>query len=98
MSSPTKIVINEALTLKTADLARLDLTQQQVKDFTLQLASVMEHIEAIQEVDVHGVEPLVTPIEHELGMREDRAENDSEEILKSAPDVLYDGYKVPPIL
>ena len=26
------------------------------------------------------------------------AENDSEELLKSAPDVLYDGYKVPPIL
>ncbi|MCC7441875.1 MAG: Asp-tRNA(Asn)/Glu-tRNA(Gln) amidotransferase subunit GatC [Bdellovibrionales bacterium] len=96
--------MNEALTRKVADLARLELTDDEVQCFTRQLGDVLAYVAQLKEVNVEGVEPMVHPIPYTLRLREDEVEPpflDDEghpKVLKSAPDAMYDGYKVPQIV
>ena len=42
---------------KLADLARLNLTDEEVGHYTIDLGAVIGYVEQLQEVDVTGVEP-----------------------------------------
>ena len=103
MSKPS-LHIDEALTRHVANLARLELSDAEVQAFTAQLGNILGYVGQLQALDVSGIEPLMTPIELGTALREDVVVPPSVDaegkpkILKSAPDVLYDGYKVPPIL
>jgi aspartyl-tRNA(Asn)/glutamyl-tRNA(Gln) amidotransferase subunit C len=96
--------VDQELTRKIAHLARLELSDEEVKVFTGQLKEILAHVEEISQVNVNGIEPMTCPIPLELHLREDEAKPDPKDedghpkVLKSAPDVFYDGYKVPPIL
>ncbi len=88
-----------------AELAKLELTPEEAALFTTQLGDILKYVESLQAVDVSGIEPLVHPLDlQETPFREDQVENfarDAEgrpRVLESAPDVLHDGFKVPPIL
>lgn len=96
--------VNEALTRQVADLARLELTDQEVTTFTAQLSEVLKYVDQLQAVDVSKVEPLTHPFEVLAPLREDivkpfatNAEGKSK-VLDAAPEVLEDGFKVPPII
>ena len=101
--------VTEAVTRKVADLARLELTDSEVQTFTAQLGKVLQHVDQLQEVDVAGVEPLYQPFDIGTPAREDVVQpsptfKDSQtgesrpRVLKDAPEVMHDGFKVPPIL
>jgi aspartyl-tRNA(Asn)/glutamyl-tRNA(Gln) amidotransferase subunit C len=96
--------VNEALTRQVATLARLELSDSEVKTFTSQVSQIIHYTEKLQEVNVQGVEPLSHPLELPTFLRPDvvaASPVDSEgkpKVLGSAPEVLYDGFKVPPIL
>lgn len=96
--------VNADLTRKVADLARLELSETEVRDFTRQLGDILKYIEQLSEVDVKGVQPMIHPIPITLRLREDVVEptpvdaHGKPKVLASAPEVVYDGYKVPPIL
>lgn len=96
--------VNAQLTRKIASLARLRLTDTEVDSYTNQLRDILKYIEKLEEVDVKGIEPLVNPLDQSLVLREDRVDapfmdaQGRPRVLESAPDVMYDGYKVPPIL
>jgi aspartyl-tRNA(Asn)/glutamyl-tRNA(Gln) amidotransferase subunit C len=98
------VQVNEALTRHVAHLARLALSDQEVKLFTAQLKEILDYVELLQDVDVEGIEPLFHPIDLELPLREDHVDSRIESgdgknsILNSTPHVLNDGFKVPPIL
>jgi aspartyl-tRNA(Asn)/glutamyl-tRNA(Gln) amidotransferase subunit C len=96
--------VNESLTLKVADLARLELTEQETVTFTQQLKSILGYVEKLSEVQVKGIEPMTHPLDVETPMREDVLkpfpldEHGRPRVLKNAPEVLHDGFKVPPII
>jgi aspartyl-tRNA(Asn)/glutamyl-tRNA(Gln) amidotransferase subunit C len=96
--------VNEKLTRQVAHLARLELSQSEVQVYTAQLKQILEYVETLKEVDVHGIEPMIHPIPLNTELREDFIQEpilDSEGkslILSAAPEVLFDGFKVPPIL
>ena len=96
--------INEELTRKVANLARLELTDLEVRTYTGQLKDVLHYVDQLAGADVHGIEPLTQPVELATAYREDHAisfgsdKNGAPRVLASAPDVIDDGYKVPPIL
>jgi len=98
------VVVDEKLTRKVAELSRLELSDQEVQMFTSQLGEILKYVEQLQTVDVSGVEPMTHPLEMATPLREDVVrpspvdENGKPKILKCAPDVLYEGFKVPPIL
>ena len=98
------VEVNTALTRRVADLARLELSDLEVETFTHQLGDILKYIEQLQKVETTGVEPLTHPLELSVFLRPDEARHfprdgqGKPKVLGSAPDVLYDGFKVPQIL
>ena len=64
---------------------------------TGELGDILEHIEAIQALDLDGVEPTshVAALENVLRPDEPRASWDRERVLEGAPDAADDGFRVP---
>lgn len=98
------VKVTEELTRKVADLARLELTSAEISTFTQQLKDVLQHIAELEEVNVEGVEAMTHSLVMETPEREDSVQSfplDNQghpKVLSSAPEVIYEGYKVPPIL
>jgi aspartyl-tRNA(Asn)/glutamyl-tRNA(Gln) amidotransferase subunit C len=53
--------ITEELTRKTARLARLALTDEEVRTYARQLADIVAHVESLSALQLDGVEPMVHP-------------------------------------
>lgn len=73
-----------------AKLARLDLTEEELKKYGSQLSDVLSYIDQLKEVDVNGVEPTAQITGLENVLREDVArdwdEKEIEEALADAPE------------
>ncbi|MGK5084146.1 Asp-tRNA(Asn)/Glu-tRNA(Gln) amidotransferase subunit GatC [Bdellovibrionota bacterium FG-1] len=96
--------MSENLTRRMAHLARLELSESEIELFSSQMGEIISYVELLGEVDVRGVAPMVHPLEWATQFREDEVKPSlvddagKPKILQSAPETLYDGYKVPPIL
>lgn len=86
---------------KMAELARLQLTEQEVETFTAQVGKVLTYIDKLGELDTTNVEPLTHALELITPTRaadEARPSPGSAAMLASAPEQLHDSYKVPQVL
>lgn len=90
-------MIERAEVLHVARLARLRLTDDEVERMTSELSSVLDHIAAIEEIDLRGVEPTshVVPLENVLRADKPRASLPRERALEGAPDASAAGFRVP---
>lgn len=72
-----------------AKLARLELTDEELKKYGDQLSVVLNYIDQLKEVDVKGVEPTAQVTGLENVLREDEAKDwdqqEIEEALAGAP-------------
>lgn len=88
--------------LHVAKLAKLDLTEEEIKKFTPQLSSVIDHISELSNVDTKNVEPTsqTTGLENVYRDDEIKSENGlTNEEAVSGTDQIYNGYfKVKAIL
>jgi aspartyl-tRNA(Asn)/glutamyl-tRNA(Gln) amidotransferase subunit C len=84
--------------LRIAELARLELTSDEVELFTRQLAGILEYVEQIRVLDTTGVVPTSHAINRPLE-REDMAHESlpRAEALANAPDAAVESglFKVP---
>ncbi len=85
---------------KVATLSRLELTDNEIKDFAGQLSAVLENFVQLQAVDTKGIEPMVTPTDLSVRLREDEAVKvqDTEPFLANAPARSGNLFKVPPVV
>lgn len=96
--------VDETWVKKVADLARLELSSSEIKTLASQFESMLKYVDTLSEVHVEGVEPMIHPYEINILEREDIPDApfvDAEgkpKVLQAAPETLYEGYKVPPIL
>ena len=83
-----------------AKLAFLELTDEELDLFTVQLCSVIDTAQEMNALDLEGVEPTHHPLGLTNVFREDevRPSLNREEVLAQAPDVEDDRFKVPPAL
>ena len=83
-----------------AQLARLRLTDEELQQFTGQLAAVLDHARDVEALDTEGVAPMAHPLPLTNVLREDvvRPSLDRAEVLASAPSVEADRFRVPRIL
>ena len=90
-------MIDRDQVLHVARLARLRLTDEEVERITVELGDILEHIDAIQALDLDDVEPTshVVPLENVLRPDEPRESWDRERVLEGAPDAADDGFRVP---
>ncbi len=85
--------------LHVARLARLELTEAEVEQFTAQLRSVLEHARDVASLDLSHLEPSSRPIALVNVLRPDepRPSLDRTEVLAVAPAVEDDRFRVPRI-
>ncbi|MFA6307163.1 MAG: Asp-tRNA(Asn)/Glu-tRNA(Gln) amidotransferase subunit GatC [Patescibacteria group bacterium] len=73
-----------------AKLARLELTEAELKKYGGQLSAVLNYIDQLKEVDVKGIEPTAQVTGLENVLREDAVrdwdEKEIEQALKDAPE------------
>jgi aspartyl-tRNA(Asn)/glutamyl-tRNA(Gln) amidotransferase subunit C len=83
--------------LHVARLARLELTEDEIDRMAAELSKVLDHIEAIRELDLQGVEPTshVIDVVNVLRADEPTPSLPREVILAAAPEPLNDGFGVP---
>ena len=82
-----------------AKLARLELSESEIKQYSKQLGDILKYVEQMNEVDTQGVEPMAHPTEVVNVFREDKVyyENTKEELMMNAPDEEDGFFKVPKI-
>lgn len=93
-------MLDKETAIKVAKLARLKLEDSELENYSKVLSAVLEHFDQISEIPTDGVEPLVTPTEMEMSVREDSVERtvDSERIIENAPEKSGRLFKVPPVV
>ncbi len=92
--------ITEEQVKKVAKLARLDLTEQEVKEFTAQLESILQYMEKMNQLDTENVEPLAHCLPITNCFREDEIKEslNVSQALANAPQSDGQFFKVPKIL
>ena len=85
---------------KAAQLASLDLPQDQINAYTIQLEHILEYIDQLQGIDTQGVPPTTRAVEVVNVTREDSVTCTEvrEAILSQAPQREGDFYRVPRII
>jgi len=80
-----------------ARLARLELNDEEVDRMAAELSKVLDHIEAIRELDLEGVPPTSHVIDVVNVLRADEPEPSlpRDIVLAQAPEPLNDGFGVP---
>lgn len=85
-----------------ANLARLGLTEKELKKYGKELSSIFDYIGKLDEIDLSEVEPTSHPLKIENVVRKDetggKKENKSKEILNLASETKDGYFKVKSIL
>jgi aspartyl-tRNA(Asn)/glutamyl-tRNA(Gln) amidotransferase subunit C len=96
----TEAPISEADVAKVARLARLDIDDAHVHQFTEQLVKVLAHFRDIDALDLSSVAPMTQPYPLVNVMRDDveLPTLDTDEVLAAAPEAEERRFRVPPII
>jgi aspartyl-tRNA(Asn)/glutamyl-tRNA(Gln) amidotransferase subunit C len=91
------MAITRAEVLHVADLARLDLTEEEIERFRDQLNAILEAVGKVGELDLSGVEPTAHPLDlvNIWADDEPRPSLPVEDALANAPDRAGDFFRVP---
>jgi len=95
------MLIDEKITLKIASLAKLELTEQEIKEYSKDLTNILKWMEELKEVDVSNVQPVTSVTKNELYEREDNTfknKVEQEEILLNAPEKVGKYFTVPKVI
>ena len=85
--------IDRKLLEHVADVARLKLTEEEIKKFLPQLKEALEFFSQLKEVNTENVKPSFQPVEMKNSMREDKEKEClSQEDALSLAEHRKDGY------
>ena len=92
--------ISTADVAHVARLARLDLSDEDLEQFTEQLGAVLEHAKDVEALDTAGVPPTAHPLPLRNVLRPDLVvpSLDRDEVLAEAPEAEAGQFRVPRIL
>ena len=85
---------------KVANLARLELAEDQIETYTAQLEEILSYVDQLQAIDTQNILPTTRAVEVVNAMRDDVVEVkcSREDILNQAPHREGDFFRVPKIL
>ena len=92
--------IDQAQVEKVAKLSRLQLTPEEIREFTDQLAAILDYVGKMNELDTEDVQPLAHCLPVSNVFRKDcvRESLGTEKTLENAPQRDGEFFKVPKIL
>ncbi len=70
--------------LHVAHLARIDVTEEDINKYKIQLKQILDEINRINELDVDG-DILISPTDNKNVYREDIGINEDVDVLRNAP-------------
>ena len=70
--------------LHVAHLARIDVTEEDINKYKIQLKQILDEINRINELDVDG-DILISPTDNKNVYREDVGINEDVDVLRNAP-------------
>ena len=73
--------------LHVARLARIELTEEEIEKYQVQLQTLFNEVEKIKDVELKSDDKLIVPVEHITELREDIEGSmlEPEEIMKNVP-------------
>lgn len=85
---------------RIAELAKLDLTDDEVALYAGQLSSVLEYFQDLQELDTSHIEPTASVLPLKNVLRDDvaGAPLDPDDVVRNAPDAEEHQFRVPAVL
>ncbi|MBY6004784.1 Asp-tRNA(Asn)/Glu-tRNA(Gln) amidotransferase subunit GatC [Salipiger bermudensis] len=85
---------------RVAKLARIRVEDDQLPALAQEFSNILEFIEQLNEVDVDGVEPMVSVTPMRLKRRQDGVTdgNQQDKILSNAPDAREGFFAVPKVV
>ena len=92
--------IDKNTTLKIAKLCRIRIKEHEIKELSIQLSSILDWVEQLNEVDTDNVEPLNNVSMADLPLRKDKEniEDKSNEVLSNAPEQVENYFVVPRVI
>lgn len=80
-----------------ADLARIELTEEEKEQYAIDLKKLLNEVEKISEIKNYDEELLITPVEHTVSLREDKNESgiSFDKVKKNAPRTSGNFVEVP---
>ncbi len=85
---------------KIANLAKLNISDEQMGDYEKRLTSILDLVEQMNNVDTTGVEPMAHPLHMTQRLREDvvTEENQREHFQEHAPSIEKGLFVVPKVI
>jgi len=82
-----------------AQLARLELTEEEAARYREQLSAILDYVAKLQELDTSDVPPMSAVFAGDSHLRPDRAHAplSRKSLLKNAPEVKNAQFKIPPV-
>ena len=83
-----------------AELARLDLTEEEKARYREQLSAILDYAARLQELDTADIPPTASVLPPRSVLRPDVARKglSTETLLSNAPEVEASQFRVPPVL
>lgn len=83
-----------------ANLAKLALSEEELRAYQAQLSAILGHFEQLQALDTEDIPPTATVLPLESVMRRDEVEQplEHEKVLENAPQTKDGCFKVPSVL
>ncbi|MFW1677981.1 Asp-tRNA(Asn)/Glu-tRNA(Gln) amidotransferase subunit GatC [Pontibacter sp. JAM-7] len=85
---------------KIAHLARLQIAEQDIPEYTQNLTNILQLVDQLQAVDTTGIEPMAHPLDAVQRLREDTVTepNQREQLQSIAPAVEAGLFLVPRVI
>lgn len=86
--------------IHVANLARLELTPEDIDKFSIQIGEILEHVDSLKRVDTDGVMPTSHAISLTNAFRDDEVLEplDRDQSLANAPEAEDGSFIVPKII
>ena len=94
------MILTKDVVRRIADLARLEITDEEVTQYCDQLSAILDYAARLQAIDTTGIPPTSSVLPPLSTLREDEPQKclERDEIMKIAPRTAHGQYRVPPIL
>ena len=92
--------IDKNTTIKIAKLCRIKVNPDEIEELSLQLSSILDWVEQLNEVNTDNIEPLSNVSTENLTLRKDEESKIdlSKEILSNSPENLENFFVVPKVV
>ena len=92
--------VDEATVRHIARLARIAVSDSEVRALAPELNNILGWVEQLQEVDVEGVEPMTAVIPNKLRLRDDVVSDGGirDKVLLNAPAAEHGFFAVPKVI